>query len=570
MTTQASEGSIRFPAVRRLGLGVGLDVPWGPGGFVHDVQHGDAVSPSVKRFLAGEGREATHLFFAWQPRDRSRPRLADYRQAWDDLWSAAPSAAVRALHHTALNLGAVDGYQRGALFEFTNALVDRYQLEWINEDLGLWSVGGKPLPYPLPPYLTTGGLRSAIAAIRECQAALTVPLVVEFPGFSQGVSLPIGPWHAFDYFRLLAEESESPVTLDVGHLLSWQWLRGRRGNALYDELERLPLAHCFEIHLSGCEIIRDRFIDAHHGVLLDEQLELLARLVPACPNLRAITYEDPKLDDDGRLIASNRTSFDRLRAFVHSWANEPPTLGTPPGSPIAIATADDPDPDVTLIDAALVDLLYRRDARVALAAGDHERFGTAAPLLATLDREELEDAAAALRDLVLRRTHRGTGGLQAWYAQTIAAWQSTRAGSEVSMLVEAFLESSAAIRWRDSGDDRGGISLEEAFFLFADDAGLADASTRKHEFISAIVRALVVCPEPAFAVPDAVRRCPGGWFAIAGSGHAPVLHAALGPRYVSGPITPLLASVLAGEPRGAPDVVERARVELSAMGLVGA
>lgn len=138
------------------------------------------------------------------------------------------------------------------------------------------------------------------------------------------------------------------------------------------------------------------------------------------------------------------------------------------------------------------------------------------------------------------------------------------------MLVEEFLESAAAIRWRDSGDDRRGICLEEAFFRFAEAVGLADRMTRNHEFISAIVRALVVCPEPAFAVPDEVRRCPAGWFAIAdtGTGSVPVLHAALGPRYVSGPITPLLASVLAGEPRGAPDAIERARVELAAMGLV--
>jgi uncharacterized protein (UPF0276 family) len=151
-----------------------------------------------------------------------------------------------------------------------------------------------------------------VANVRECQAALPVPLVLEFPGFARGVSLVLGDWHAYDFFRALAEETAAPVTLDVGHLLSWQWFRGRRGPALFDELERLPLDHCFEIHLSGCEIAGDRFIDAHHGRLLDAQLELLRRLVPRCPRLRAVTFEDPRFAGDGAYEPDSARSWDLL------------------------------------------------------------------------------------------------------------------------------------------------------------------------------------------------------------------------------------------------------------------
>jgi uncharacterized protein (UPF0276 family) len=309
---------LRFPQLERRGLGVGLDLPWdGKSGFGIDTLAGP-----VRAYLKANAGTWSHAFFSWQPRDRAVPALADYAPAWDDLAAVLPSQLPRALHHTALNLGALGPYERGELLEFSNALCERYRLRWVNEDVGMWSLAGRPLPYPLPPVLDERGLAAAMANVRECQRALSVPLVLEFPGFSRGVSLVIGGLHAYDFFRVLAEETAAPVTLDVGHLLSWQWWRGQRGAALFDELERLPLANCFELHLSGCEILNGRFVDAHHGSLLDEQFLLLERLLPLCPNLRAVTYEDPRFDEAGVLIPANQPSWRRLLETVAPWANQ--------------------------------------------------------------------------------------------------------------------------------------------------------------------------------------------------------------------------------------------------------
>jgi uncharacterized protein (UPF0276 family) len=313
----------RLPAVPGApALGVGLDLPWGaPIGFGFDPARGDVAADRVVRFLGRHAGDFSHLFVSWQPRSRSRLDAREYFAAYDDLFARIPPFSHRALHQTAFNLGALEPYDRGAVVELTDALVERYGLAWVNEDLGLWSIRGRPLPYPLPPYLTAAGLRAAVRNTAEVQGRLSVPLLVEFPGFADGTSLTLGTMHAYDFFRRVVEETGSPATLDVGHLLSYQWLRGRRGEELFAELDRLPLDRCFEIHLSGCAIVDGRFLDAHHGVLLDEQLDLLRRLAPRCPHLRAVTYEDPRFDDEGALLPQTAAGFERLRATTRSLAS---------------------------------------------------------------------------------------------------------------------------------------------------------------------------------------------------------------------------------------------------------
>jgi uncharacterized protein len=293
-------------------------MPWDGGkGFVNHPIDGDRAASATIAYLTAQAEHFSHLFVSWQPRDRGRLVPEQYFPAYDHLFAALGDRyPIRALHHTALNMGALEAYDRAELLAFTNALVERYRFAWVNEDLGLWSLHGKSLPYPLPPYLTDAGLAAAIRNVRDVQSRLVAPLLVEFPGFSDGLAFFIGRLHAYDFFRKLAEETDVAITLDTGHLLSYQWLLGRRGADLYDDLERLPLEHCFEIHLSGCEIDGERFHDRHHGILLDEQIELLERLVPLCPNVRAITYEDPVFDATGSADPSTQRGFERLRSSV--------------------------------------------------------------------------------------------------------------------------------------------------------------------------------------------------------------------------------------------------------------
>jgi uncharacterized protein (UPF0276 family) len=306
---------------RSPSFGVGLDMPWGRApGFVTAADRRDVASADVAAFVDGHADVFDHVFLSWQPKDRSRLDARAFFDAYDDFFArAAPRYRTRALHHTALNLGALEPYDRSELYALTNALIERYRFEWVNEDLGIWSLRGKPLPYPLPPYLCDDGLKAAVKNVSEAMSALAAPLLVEFPGFAEGTSLIFGDWHAYDFFDALAEETGALVTLDTGHLLSYQWLRGARGDALLDDIERLPLDRCFEIHLSGCAVRESRFYDLHDGTLLPEQLALLDRLLESCPNVRAVTYEDPRFLADGTLRPENADSLRQLVERAQAW-----------------------------------------------------------------------------------------------------------------------------------------------------------------------------------------------------------------------------------------------------------
>lgn len=304
----------------RIGYGLGLDLPWGePVGFVRDPAHGDHVSLRVRRFLERYASRFASVFLAFQPRDRQILRSDNYFAAFDDFFDAASNIHTRALHHTMLNMGTLDPYRRDEIANFTNQLCARYGFKWIVEDLGIWSAQGKVVPYPMPPILTQAGLEASVANVKAWQKLLDVPLSVEFPGFTDGSNFYIGTINAFDFFLRLTEETDVAVTIDIGHILSYQWLLGRRGRELFTDLENLPYEHCFEFHLSGCVIANGKFRDAHHGVLLDEQIELLEVLLPRCPNLRVITYEDARFTDSGELIPKALPNVMRLEALVDQW-----------------------------------------------------------------------------------------------------------------------------------------------------------------------------------------------------------------------------------------------------------
>lgn len=300
-------------------FGVGIDLPPRKDPRVGDDASADRVSACVDAFLARHADELGKIFVCWQPRDWTWLAGVDPVSTYDELFERmAPFVTAQALHHGGLNLASLEPYERDDMVDVANALVDRHAFAWVNEDVALGSIRGKPLPYPLPPYLTDEGLEAAIANTKRVSAELAAPVLIEFPGFADGAAFFIGSIHAYDFFRSLAEHADVAVTLDAGHLLSYQWLLGRRGTDLFRELDRLPLDRCYEIRLSGCEITGGRFYGRHHGLLIDEEIELCERLLERCANVHAVTYEEPLYGTERSTEDASAKAASKLREIVFS------------------------------------------------------------------------------------------------------------------------------------------------------------------------------------------------------------------------------------------------------------
>jgi hypothetical protein len=196
------------------------------------------------------------------------------------------------------------------------------------------------------------------------------------------------------------------------------------------------------------------------------------------------------------------------------------------------------------LEEALAALLYDDGARARLRAGQARD-----PRFAALDADELEEAARAVRRMVHGRAHRGTGGLEAWFPRTLAAWRAAHSeDAELDELLRRFCSSQPCRAWSESG---AGISLEEAFYRFFVEAGIGSSEVAEDELLGAVVRALAIAPDARFEWPANVHRAPGGCYALT---RGRVLHAALDGTYVYGQVTSLVAELLEG---AAPDDVSR-------------
>lgn len=301
--------------MKSVGLGVGLDTPWGSTrGFQ------ESVGPALQHFLEKNGENFETFFFSFQKRHYGILKTQDYSFAFEDIYrQASQFAGTVNLHHTMLNLGSMLHYNREAVLKVTNELAEKIPFGWINEDVGIWFLEGKSVPYPLPPILTKESLNTCVQTVSHVMRELQTPLSIEVPGITDGASFQVGDMDLFEYFSELADRTQSLVTLDTGHLLGWEWSQERFGDEMYRHLENFPFHQVVEIHMAGSESKNGSFIDRHHGLLLAEQFELLEFLAPRCANLKVVTYEDPKFDLQGNLIPAAKPSFEKLKSTVQKW-----------------------------------------------------------------------------------------------------------------------------------------------------------------------------------------------------------------------------------------------------------
>ncbi len=239
------------------------------------------------------------------------------------------------------------------------------------------------------------------------------------------------------------------------------------------------------------------------------------------------------------------------------------------------------------LDEVLEALLFRRSFRRRFARGERAALGIAPADeqdLAALDLDELERAARLACRGVLERSHRGVGSLLDAFPRTIDAWRDAHPGAELDELAAEFADSEAFRAWRPlSAAEPPGPSSEDTFRVFCEQTlGPETGLLARAECAAATVRAIVVNPRPSFAIPSFLRIAPRGLYAIVSRNGTDILVAALNGRFVTGPLTPLLAAILRADEPGAaaarldaahpdaahPDAGMATANELRALGLI--
>jgi uncharacterized protein len=502
-----------------FGLGLGIDMPWGSNTGFNRLpdESGHLITARAKRFFSTYGQSFSYAFLAFQPKGRSSLRPEDYFAAYDEFFGHFPDHRARVFHHTLLNLGTAETYDRTSIYSFTNALAERYGFAWIVEDLGLWSLRGKTVPFPLPPFMTRLGLRACVKNILEAKANISVPISIEFPGFTEGTNFHVGCLDAFSYFAELANECGVHVTIDIGHILSYQWLLGKRQEDMLDQLELLPLDRCIEMHLSGCEIVNGKFRDLHHGILLNEQISMLEYLLPRCRQLLGVTYEDPRFEDDGRMIPRARENFDRLVEIVSTWRNENLTIESRSSEVRGLAkkkivieeTLEPPAEDLS---SALYDVVFKPRVRQLFLDGkqDHLFDSQIASCLDTIDREELQKTGRRLRQDLLGGNYEGSGGLRRSFPGVFSS--IALASIPENQLMDDFFDSESFEAYTEVPFFKKGICIEEAFYTFLlsyrpfVNADPNNVLLLSHEFFYVLHAILAITRHPAFSIRTPLAR----------------------------------------------------------------
>lgn len=203
---------------------------------------------------------------------------------------------------------------------------------------------------------------------------------------------------------------------------------------------------------------------------------------------------------------------------------------------------------VISLDVALDRLIHRRSCRAAFLEGnlafDLPEADCAA--LRAMNPHTLAELGATIAMDLVSRKHVGSGSLLDLYPRTIDAFRRRHEIDDDATLelAYAFMDSAAFDDYREFPHAGAGTTLEEAFYRFAEAEDLGDPVVREAEFLAAMARLLCANPRIDAPLPAELRRASKGHYAVSARG-ARVLYGVLLGRFVTGPLTPFLADLLA-------------------------
>ena len=201
---------------------------------------------------------------------------------------------------------------------------------------------------------------------------------------------------------------------------------------------------------------------------------------------------------------------------------------------------------------ALDRLLHHRGYRQAFLDDRWEELDldpTDWPHLETIDRTQLQRAAAGIAKDLLARKHRGCGGLAVAFEKSLAHWQEAQGKhADIEELIYRFLESPAYDDYKELAVGEPGLCVEEAFYRFALREGIGPRAMLEREYLTAGIKAVSMEPAHAFRLPAGLRRRGRLLFAVQYEDETdPTLFASVAGQFIHGKVSPLVAGLIEAE-----------------------
>jgi hypothetical protein len=168
-------------------------------------------------------------------------------------------------------------------------LAQQTHTPWLSLHLALagrsiYSVWNR-LGIPLALVSREQAFRWAVENLNHLKKLVDMPVAVE----NLPRHLPSGHAYTVDpaFIRAVLAKTDAYLLLDLGHA---RVVAAMRGESDQDYVAAMPLERVIEIHISGPGMHRGRLRDLHQP-LADVDYALLAKTLPCCPNIRAVTLE---------------------------------------------------------------------------------------------------------------------------------------------------------------------------------------------------------------------------------------------------------------------------------------
>ena len=176
--------------------------------------------------------------------------------------------------------------------ETANQHIQHIQSPWFAQDCAYCFFSeqqgyASQMGYFIAPIMNQASLALAVERVQEVQHSIHTPVLVEPPP----VSFVVGNLSVFEFFGAIAEQADCGLLLDMGHLVSYEMATGV---SVFEGIDQLPTQRVIELHIAGGRLIKPEqpiYIDAHESAVLDETWQMLDKMLPHLPHLKAVCFE---------------------------------------------------------------------------------------------------------------------------------------------------------------------------------------------------------------------------------------------------------------------------------------